>query len=124
MQKTYSVIAVSLASLAFAAIAGAAETKTEVDARAAAKQVATAAKAASAAPITLSQIFAEVADNLEVMSGPNGFVINTVTVPEVVVVRRDANGNRSAACVNSESAARAFLAGGGKQTKNTSTEKE
>jgi len=110
MYKRQSVVALSFAaSLALATFAGAAETKTEADARAAANQVAAAAKAAAATPITLSQIFAEVADNLEMVTGPHGLVITKVTTPEVIVVRREADGTRSAACVNSEKAAREFF---------------
>ncbi|HKO01392.1 MAG TPA: hypothetical protein VJ032_06855 [Thermoanaerobaculia bacterium] len=110
MYTRQSVVALSFAAtFALATFAGAAETKTDADARAAAQQVAAAAKAAAAAPITLNQIFAEVAGNLETVAGPHGFVITTVTTPDVVVVRREANGTRSAACVNSEKAAREFF---------------
>jgi hypothetical protein len=95
MHKRQSVIALSFAaSLALATVAGAAETKKEADAK----------------PITLKQIFAEVAaDNLVIASGPHGFVITKVTTPEVVLVRREADGTRSAACVNNEKAAREFF---------------
>lgn len=93
MSKTFSCIALSLA---FATVASAAETKTP------------------AKPVTISEIFAEVAvSNLEVASGPHGFVINTVTTPEVMLVRREADGTRTSACVNNERAARAFKAGAG-----------
>jgi hypothetical protein len=102
-------------SLAVASFAGAAETKPAADTRSAAQEVAGAAKAAASAPITLSAIFAEVADNLEVMTGPHGFVISKVTMPDVVVMRIEADGTRTSACVNNERAARAFLAGEGKK---------
>ena len=93
MKKTFSCIALSLA---FATAASAAETKTP------------------AKPVTLSEIFAEVAvSNLEVVAGPHGFVIDKVTTPDVIVVRRNADGTRSSACVNNERAARAFLSGAG-----------
>ena len=105
------------ASLTVAPFAGAAETKSAADSRTAAQDVANAAKAAASAPITLSAIFAEVADNLEVMTGPHGFVITKVTMPDVVVMRMEADGTRTSACVNSERAARAFLAGEGKPAK-------
>ncbi|MEA2570030.1 MAG: hypothetical protein QOI24_2031 [Acidobacteriota bacterium] len=118
MTPRRNAVALSFAALfAVASFAGAAETKGASDSRTAAQEVANAAKAAASAPITLSAIFAEVADNLEVMTGPHGFVIMKVTMPDVVVVRIEADGTRSTACVNSEKAARAFLAGEGKPAK-------
>ena len=105
-------------SLAVVPLAGAAETKAAADTHAAVQNVADAAKAAAAsAPITLSAIFAEVADSLEVMTGPHGFVVNRVTTPDVVVMRIEPDGTRTSACVNSERAARAFLNGEGKPHK-------
>jgi hypothetical protein len=99
------------AVLASATFAGAAETKNAVEPHE------VAAAAAAVAPITISQIFAEAAEDLEIMSGPHGFAISRVPVPEVVVIRIEKDGTRTKACVDSERAARAFLGGTGKQTK-------
>ena len=105
------------ASLALTSVAGAAETKPSAEARTAVQQVAAAAKIAAQAPIPLSAIFAQVSDDLDLLTGPHGFVVTKVVKPEVVVARIEADGTRTTACVDSERAARAFFDGADRPAK-------
>jgi len=67
------------------------------------------AKQAVAAPVPLSSLFPE-AESKEVVSA-NGMVSIEAPNHEVVMVRIEADGTRTRACVNEEAKARAFLAG-------------
>ena len=66
---------------------------------------------AASAPIPLSAMFPAASDDSRAVTDAKGMVSMDAPNHEVVMVRINADGTRSHACVNTEAAARAFLAG-------------
>jgi hypothetical protein len=68
-----------------------------------------AAVAAAPAPVPLAALF-PVSDDARSVTGAKGMVTMDAPNHEVVMVRIEADGTRTHACVNTETKARAFLA--------------
>ncbi|MDP9362125.1 MAG: hypothetical protein M3P29_11815 [Acidobacteriota bacterium] len=63
------------------------------------------------APIPLSAMFPAASDDTRTVTDAKGMVMMDAPNHEVVMVRINTDGSRSHACVNDETAARAFLSG-------------
>ena len=68
-------------------------------------------KTTGLAPVPLSALFPAASDDTHTVTGAKGMVMMDTPNHEVVMVRINADGSRSHACVNNETSARAFLSG-------------
>jgi len=72
----------------------------------------------SSAPVPLSALFPAASDDTRAVVDAKGMVSMDAPNHEVVLIRINADGTRSQACVNTEAAARTFLAGAKSATTN------
>jgi hypothetical protein len=98
---------IALVALVISFVAVGAFSGSKKPVKASAKQP--AAKQAVVAPVPLSAIFA--ASSANEVTDAKGMSMMDAPNHEVVMVRINADGTRSHACVNDETAARTFLAG-------------
>lgn len=61
------------------------------------------------APLTIEELFAEVASHTLIMSGAEGTTLFENPGTDVMIVRRNADGSTTHACVEDAAAARRFL---------------
>jgi hypothetical protein len=73
----------------------------------------------SLTPVPLSAMFPAASDDSRAVTDAKGMVSVDAPNHEVVMVRVNEDGTRSHACVNTEAAARAFLAGAKNSASNT-----
>ncbi len=112
LRRTASVLflgALLVAQIATAATPKETAANRQIQMRTMALQAEAAAKAPMV-PVTLSAIFAAVAGDLHELTAADGTVSMDSPVVFVSVIRKNADGTRSIMCVDSEAAAKRFLA--------------